>query len=109
MVLDPMTANYNLTKFVNSSSLGQLFVNSNTLLGGYYIGYLFLVCIWVVATISIKKTGYSIKNAITGSTFLTTLVALLLRAAGMLGNWETWAVIVIFIVVFFINTLTKEG
>lgn len=99
-VIDITQAPYNITRLMNSSSLGDLMTNIAPVLGGYYLGMAFLVIIFLVTFIYLKGMGRFLnRSCFVGALSLTMISAILLMAMGMIGAGMLWFVVFLWLIV----------
>lgn len=100
---------YNLTKIINSSSFGSLMSNTAPILGGYYLGYSFLLIIFLVSFIYLKGMGrYLNRSCLMASLSLTVISALFLFSMSMIPAGTLWLLIFVWIGVLLILTFMED-
>lgn len=86
---------YNLSGMQNASSLMDMAVGTNVIFGGYVFGPFVLFIICFVTFITLKTKGYAAPACFATAMWLTTLVNLLLKPMGLIGNKSFWSVIIL--------------
>jgi hypothetical protein len=102
MVIDITQTPYNLTKLINSSSLGNLMQNIAPVMGGYYLGDAFLIIIFLVSFIYMKGLGkWYTQSCIMGALSLTLISALFLMSMGLIWAGMMWFIMFAWIALLF--------
>lgn len=78
----------------NSSSLSTLLVETNVHYTGGYLGIVLVILIWVILFIKLMKNG-SNSEAMTTSTFMCTLLSVILFALQLVPDWFVFTTIVL--------------
>lgn len=76
---------YNLTTLEGSETLFELVNNANLLSGGL-IGILTLITTFMIGFLAFKSSGYATNRAFAGSGFITALISIFLRVAGLIPD-----------------------
>jgi asparagine N-glycosylation enzyme membrane subunit Stt3 len=109
MVIDITQTPYNLTKLINSSSLGNLMTNIAPVIGGYYLGMAFLLIIFLVSFLYMKGMGKFLnRSCVMGALSLTLISAILLFSMGMIAAAMLWFIIFAWIATMFFIALVLE-
>lgn len=80
------------------STLLDLWVETNVVTNMVF-SYMFLVSIFVITYVAMQR--FDVKNVMVASTFITTLVALLMNVTGIMTNAGLTTCIIVFSATFF--------
>lgn len=79
-----MSAPYNLTNLTNAESMNDILVATDALSGNHLV-IIIIIAIWVIAFVALKN--YDNKTAFVGSTFGTTVLAIIINSMVPVNNY----------------------
>ena len=86
---------YNITNVTGSNGVVALAQGTDQILGGHIFGYFTLFVIIFTLFIALKSRGYHPAASFAVGCFVSTFIALLLRAMNLLDNYTFWGMILL--------------
>lgn len=92
---------YNLTTLINSTSLGNLMQNIAPVLGGYYLGYAFVLIIFSVTFLYMKSLGaYETIPCLLSALSLATVSSWFMLSMNLIDNRFMWIMTFLWLFIF---------
>jgi len=99
---------YNITNITASRGMLGLAQNTQSALGGYFIGWSILLMIFVVVFVVLLNKNYKMSGAFSASCWFVMMISWFLRAMSLIDNATLWSCVFLAVGSIFILFLSDN-
>ena len=89
---------YNLSGMLSANNTLALAQSTNTILGGFYFGWITLIILAFVTFVSLKAKGYVNAACFSVTCWFLMIISWLLRTMSLIDNYTLWGIVILTII-----------